>query len=176
MPSGQPNVFASNVPSTAPPVMPNYPLLQPNRPMAMQPTTSGESMVYPENMAGQQYFSQPELHHGLPIPASSHGMGPQTYGPSTLRQDSVNESVFPQQVDRTPLVNKQPRELDIVQPHQRPPAARRGPFKSNDDRQKTAETRRIGSCIRCRMQRIRVSSFNASPPINSPPARQSLVG
>lgn len=155
MPSGQPNVFASNVPSTAPPVMPNYPLLQPNRPMAMQPTTSGESMVYPENMAGQQYFSQPELHHGLPIPASSHGMGPQTYGPSTLRQDSVNESVFPQQVDRTPLVNKQPRELDIVQPHQRPPAARRGPFKSNDDRQKTAETRRIGSCIRCRMQRIR---------------------
>ncbi|KAI1760395.1 hypothetical protein GGR53DRAFT_89129 [Hypoxylon sp. FL1150] len=155
MPSGQPNVFASSAPSTAPPVMPNYPLLQPSRPMTVQPTTSGEGMMYPEALAAQQYFSQPELHHGLPIPVSSHGMDPQTYGPSTLRQSSANEGVFPQQVNRTPLVTKQPRELDIVQPHQRPPAARRGPFKSNDDRQKTAETRRIGSCIRCRMQRIR---------------------
>ncbi|XXG93968.1 hypothetical protein Hte_000218 [Hypoxylon texense] len=152
--SGQPNAFASTIPSTAPPEMPNYPLLHPNRPMAIQPTTSGESMVYSEALAGQQYFSQPELHHGLPNPGPSHGMGPQPYGPPPLRQHSVNEGVYPQQVDRTPLVSK-PRELDIVQPHQRPPAARRGPFKSNDDRQKTAETRRIGSCIRCRMQRIR---------------------
>lgn len=37
------------------------------------------------------------------------------------------------------------------------PAARRGPFKNNDDREKTAQTRKIGSCVRCRMQRIRVS-------------------
>lgn len=36
------------------------------------------------------------------------------------------------------------------------PAARRGPFKNNDDREKTAQTRKIGSCVRCRMQRIRV--------------------
>ncbi|OAA68489.1 hypothetical protein SPI_00684 [Niveomyces insectorum RCEF 264] len=42
-----------------------------------------------------------------------------------------------------------------VQPHPRPLAARRGPFKDHVERQKTAQTRKIGSCIRCRMQRIR---------------------
>lgn len=41
-------------------------------------------------------------------------------------------------------------------PPQRPPAARRGPFKDQTVRQKTAQTRKDGSCIRCRMQRIRV--------------------
>jgi len=35
-------------------------------------------------------------------------------------------------------------------------AARRGPFKNIEDREKTAHTRKIGSCVRCRMQRIRV--------------------
>lgn len=34
---------------------------------------------------------------------------------------------------------------------------RRGPFKDKDMQAKTAETRKIGQCIRCRMQRIRVS-------------------
>jgi hypothetical protein len=43
----------------------------------------------------------------------------------------------------------------IANPMNRP-AARRGPFKSNDEREKTAQTRKIGSCVRCRMQRIRV--------------------
>lgn len=46
---------------------------------------------------------------------------------------------------------------DVVwPPGGRPPSAKRGPFKNNVDREKTAQTRRIGSCIRCRMQRIRV--------------------
>ncbi len=44
-----------------------------------------------------------------------------------------------------------------AQPYPRPPAARRGPFKDQSDRQRTAQTRKDGSCIRCRMQRIRVS-------------------
>ncbi|KAJ2907079.1 hypothetical protein MKZ38_008647 [Zalerion maritima] len=45
---------------------------------------------------------------------------------------------------------------DVVwPPGGRPPSAKRGPFKNNADREKTAQTRRIGSCIRCRMQRIR---------------------
>ena len=49
--------------------------------------------------------------------------------------------------------------LDVaVQPLPKPPAARRGPFKNQNDRLRTAQTRRDGSCIRCRMQRIRVSS------------------
>ena len=35
-------------------------------------------------------------------------------------------------------------------------SAKRGPFKNQVEREQTAQTRRIGSCIRCRMQRIRV--------------------
>jgi hypothetical protein len=46
--------------------------------------------------------------------------------------------------------------------HMGRPPARRGPFKSNDDREKTAQTRKIGSCVRCRMQRIRVSLIAAA--------------
>ncbi|SPN96749.1 uncharacterized protein DNG_00269 [Cephalotrichum gorgonifer] len=43
------------------------------------------------------------------------------------------------------------------------PAARRGPFKNNDDREKTAQTRKIGSCVRCRMQRIRCLTNPGEP-------------
>lgn len=48
-------------------------------------------------------------------------------------------------------------ESDMIMPNQKKPAAtKRGPFKDPQKRQKTAKTRKIGSCIRCRMQRIRV--------------------
>jgi hypothetical protein len=39
----------------------------------------------------------------------------------------------------------------------RPP---RGVFKNQKDREETAQTRGLGACIRCRMQRIRVSCFH----------------
>lgn len=53
-----------------------------------------------------------------------------------------------------PAVSK----LDVVFPNQKPPAVRRGPFRDPEKREQTAQTRRIGSCIRCRMQRIRCQS------------------
>ncbi|KAI1101102.1 hypothetical protein F4804DRAFT_23030 [Jackrogersella minutella] len=152
----QPNAFASNAPSTAPQMMSNYPILQSNRPMTIQPSTSGEGMVYPESLSNQPYFNQPDFHHGLPNSMSNNAMGTQSYSPSSLRHNSMAEDVPPQEVDRA-RIDSRPREMDIVHPSQRPPPARRGPFKSNETRQQTAETRRIGSCIRCRMQRIRVS-------------------
>lgn len=46
-----------------------------------------------------------------------------------------------------------------------PPIARggkRGPFRDISLRKQTAQTRKIGSCIRCRMQRIRVSGFQGA--------------
>ncbi|KAI2470016.1 hypothetical protein F4781DRAFT_197726 [Annulohypoxylon bovei var. microspora] len=151
----QSSVFAPNDPSTTPSMMSNYPILQPNRPMTIQPSTSGEGMVYPEPVSGQQYFSQSDFHHGLPSSMTNNMMGAQQhYTPSSLRQNSTAENAPPQKVDITQDASK-PRELDILHPNQRPPPARRGPFKSNEVRQETAETRRIGSCIRCRMQRIR---------------------
>lgn len=45
--------------------------------------------------------------------------------------------------------------FDILQPNQR--GGKRGPFRDPSLREQTAQTRKIGSCIRCRMQRIRVS-------------------
>lgn len=40
-----------------------------------------------------------------------------------------------------------------------PRSGKRGPFKDVALREQTAQTRKIGSCVRCRMQRIRVSNF-----------------
>ncbi|KAH7170959.1 hypothetical protein EDB81DRAFT_876970 [Dactylonectria macrodidyma] len=47
----------------------------------------------------------------------------------------------------------QSAHFDILLPNQR--GGKRGPFKDLHLREQTARTRKIGSCIRCRMQRIR---------------------
>ena len=49
---------------------------------------------------------------------------------------------------------EQPSNFDILLPNQR--GGKRGPFKDPGLREQTAQTRKMGSCIRCRMQRIRV--------------------
>ncbi|KAJ4271889.1 hypothetical protein NW762_000598 [Fusarium torreyae] len=51
-----------------------------------------------------------------------------------------------------PLVDQHPN-FEILLPNQR--GGKRGPFKDPNLREQTAQTRKIGSCIRCRMQRIR---------------------
>ncbi|CAH0026566.1 unnamed protein product [Clonostachys rhizophaga] len=51
--------------------------------------------------------------------------------------------------------------FDILQPNQR--GGKRGPFKDPSLREQTAQTRKIGSCIRCRMQRIRCEHNDADP-------------
>lgn len=53
---------------------------------------------------------------------------------------------------------------DLLLPNQR--GGKRGPFKTLDLREQTAQTRKIGSCIRCRMQRIRVSVLCHKPTHN----------
>jgi hypothetical protein len=47
--------------------------------------------------------------------------------------------------------------VDVVPYKHKPLPTRRGPFKDTAAREKTAQTRKMGSCIRCKMQRIRVS-------------------
>lgn len=49
--------------------------------------------------------------------------------------------------------NAHQTSFDIILPNQR--GGKRGPFKDPTLREQTAQTRKIGSCIRCRMQRIR---------------------
>lgn len=55
-----------------------------------------------------------------------------------------------------PPLPSQPANFGILLPDQR--GSKRGPFRDPKLREQTAQTRRTGSCIRCRMQRIRVST------------------
>ncbi|KAI1504438.1 hypothetical protein F5X99DRAFT_40880 [Biscogniauxia marginata] len=162
LPPDQPNVFACDESIVAQPMMPTYPVMQPNRPMSIQPTTSSEGMVYPETVPSQRYLSRPEIQHESPVSANNHVIGSHVYNNAPPVENSkepgrrygIVRGGLPSEPDRAQGLS-QSRDLDIIQSNQRPPPARRGPFRSNDDREKTAETRRIGSCIRCRMQRIR---------------------
>jgi hypothetical protein len=66
-----------------------------------------------------------------------------------LELEQRSAGALPDNQDRIPSLN--------FCPPQRSTPVKRGPFKDQDQREKTALTRKIGSCIRCRMQRIRVS-------------------
>ncbi|KYK57680.1 tetratricopeptide repeat domain containing protein [Drechmeria coniospora] len=59
------------------------------------------------------------------------------------------------------LAQHETSQFDIMFPHQR--AGKRGPFKDIKLREQTAQTRRTGSCIRCRIQRIRCESDPTNP-------------
>lgn len=54
-----------------------------------------------------------------------------------------------------PLVLQGDEGSGMIQ-SQKPTPTKRGPFKDKEKRDQTAATRKMGSCIRCRMQRIRV--------------------
>ncbi|KAJ6446009.1 pre-mRNA splicing factor clf1 [Purpureocillium lavendulum] len=62
----------------------------------------------------------------------------------------------------TPMQPLHPSSFDILLPDQRG-GGKRGPFKDAKLREQTAQTRRTGSCIRCRMQRIRCESDPKDP-------------
>jgi hypothetical protein len=182
----QAGLFACDDPSLVAQYMQNFPPLQPTRIMGVQPSTSGEGMVYPESPSRSHYLDNHESSHitGLGIQGS-------TQLASTLDADNVMATALTSNVNSPPLARQAtfvgmpprydmlngygepdsligtgPDALDmqarsnfgvVYNHHQRTPSARRGPFKDHDQREKTAHTRRIGSCIRCRMQRIRVS-------------------
>ncbi|KAI1127716.1 hypothetical protein F5Y10DRAFT_242228 [Nemania abortiva] len=160
------SLFASNSPLVTQQAFPDYTVLQPSRSIAadqwvVQPTTSGEGMVYPGAVASQGYPAQPGIQSGSPISPTNHtarihsfATTPSVTPVGSRRQYSTAQAHVRTEVDRNRM-HTQSRELDFVPPNQRPPPARRGPFRNQHDREKTAETRRIGSCIRCRMQRIR---------------------
>lgn len=74
---------------------------------------------------------------------------------------SPEEAAKSESFDCFPLVT-QGGSLALMRPNQKPPATKRGPFKDLQKREKTAQVRKIGSCIRCRMQRIRVSRMRKS--------------
>jgi hypothetical protein len=152
-PPVQADVFAHG---DASPSMTSYPVLQPSQSMVDQPSTKGEDMVYPGAARVVPFPTQPEsqdyrhqAHLSPPQVLSYQPQQPRDLG-SGLRRCSTNGSLLPSDEARS-------HNLNVVSSHQRPPPAKRGPFKTDADREETAETRRHGSCLRCRKQRIRVS-------------------
>ncbi|KAI0432118.1 hypothetical protein F5Y09DRAFT_164579 [Xylaria sp. FL1042] len=154
-------IFASESPIVTQQMFPNYTVLQPGRSMTMQPTTSGEGMVYPVPAPSQGYPEQPVLPPSPPIPPGTRITGVQAFpaplsaGGEGPRRQYNNAPAYVHTAVGRQSMHAQTRELDFVPSSQKPPPARRGPFRNQHDRERTAETRRIGSCIRCRMQRIR---------------------
>ncbi|POR31222.1 Uncharacterized protein TPAR_08564 [Tolypocladium paradoxum] len=73
----------------------------------------------------------------------------------------VAGNVMEQQPWAEASLQHQPSNFDILFPDQR--GGKRGPFKDPKLREETAQTRRTGSCIRCRMQRIRCESDPEDP-------------
>ncbi|KAI0863093.1 hypothetical protein F4860DRAFT_502226 [Xylaria cubensis] len=158
-----PSLLSSNNPILAQQTFTGYTGLQPNRSMStdqwtVQPTTSREGMVYPGPVPSQGYTVQPGMQSSSPVSPGNQTTGVPDFTPSSYEAQVESKAQY--STHRPPhaevdgrRVNT--RELDFVPPNQRPPPARRGPFRNQHDRERTAETRRIGSCIRCRMQRIR---------------------
>lgn len=184
--TGHTDLFACDDPSVVAQYL-QYTPLQPTRTiLGVQPSTIAEEMLYPETPSRSQCLSSPEglLGTGFGLqghdelaesrdsntgmvsalattatpPPLSHRT---TYGDAPAHYDTVHGRADPDSLlTGGPEVLEMPARSDfgvVYNPHQRTPSARRGPFKDHEKREKTAHTRRIGSCIRCRMQRIRVS-------------------
>ncbi|KAK0657484.1 hypothetical protein B0T16DRAFT_452940 [Cercophora newfieldiana] len=156
----------------------SYPPLQPSRVMAVQPPSNREEMIYPGAPPAGKYNSSPEdrgTPAGLGIQSQPHLMnGPMDpnamqdpyaadggsnafgrhggYARSPPRYSSLQGFEVKDDPD---ILDAQGRPAFDLFPHPRTLPARRGPFKDSGQRELTARTRKIGSCIRCRMQRIR---------------------
>ncbi|KAL2134508.1 hypothetical protein VTI74DRAFT_11619 [Chaetomium olivicolor] len=154
-----------------------YPPLQPT-PVGGQPATGGEEMVYPTVSAAVQFDGKANGTHAL----SGPGMQGQPYLVGTPLQTPAIPGPYSAGGDLSPyggsgiVMNLASRfhpmqrvdaglgaENTCVQdesvvgfyPTHKTTPVKRGPFKDQDSREKTALTRKMGSCIRCRMQRIR---------------------
>jgi hypothetical protein len=173
-------LFACDDPAMVAQFLSDYPPLQPERVMSFQPAIGKEAMVYPEVAAVPKtegtetsalassnimqlspYVADVSTQSSMPGPYSVSN-APSPYDcRSTMMSIS---SRFPQPggfglgldtKTSAPQESAAPASLDYVPTHKTTPA-KRGPFKDQDSREKTALTRKMGSCIRCRMQRIRV--------------------
>ena len=160
-----------------------YPPLQPTPATGMQPPTSGAEVAYPTpspiGRYGSHTFEQMRDVAGLGIQGQISSLGPPVVantmsttfsreGPSPAFGQYNGFDALPPpfnpsegysvKVEEEPLdVYGRTVSYECFQ-HQKTVPARRGPFKDNEQRLATARTRKKGSCVRCRMQRIRVST------------------
>ncbi|KAK4205206.1 hypothetical protein QBC40DRAFT_162947 [Triangularia verruculosa] len=142
---------------THPPLQPTT--LQPTRVVGMQPPTTREEMVYPVPVSnytavGPSCFTNPAVKSEALSAMYAGGVVTTPYG----ARDSFGDMASLQERFLFDLKGDSDRpegsNLDMYPGHRSVPA-RRGAFKDQALRAKTALTRKMGSCIRCKMQRIR---------------------
>lgn len=174
-PALQPVSHFGGQPTTSPETM-VYPSLDTNQgflksetsPVFLKSEGAGPGFRAPEFQSAQT-----PIHPGETIYA--HASIPRSEGHSYIRQGLVGYQLPPryripngyahadglgsEQVGHCQTVS-QGNGLEVVLPNHKPPTTKRGPFKNQEKRQQTAHVRKIGSCIRCRMQRIRVGESN----------------
>ncbi|KAG5965411.1 hypothetical protein E4U58_002822 [Claviceps cyperi] len=139
-------------------------LFLPDALMKMDPRSNTSAFLVP---AGSSHLAQSYLGHdtgilldlGANMIPSNHGIGvnsvPMTMlanglPPAGPQQTWTNAATHYQQ----PYQQFYPQSsFDFILSNQR--SGKRGPFRDPSLREQTALTRKIGSCIRCRMQRIR---------------------
>ncbi|KAK4240835.1 hypothetical protein C8A03DRAFT_12829, partial [Achaetomium macrosporum] len=161
-------------PCDDPALMAQYMSNQPSHVLGLQPAASREEMVYPSLSAATDYEGSTGGRHG----ASCLAIHPPPYLTEVpLQADAVSGACSAgsrsspssghgvlmnlpshfhsaQVCDVIPGAESTAVQEDFL-PTQRTTPVKRGPFKDQDSREKTALTRKMGSCIRCRMQRIR---------------------
>ncbi|KAK7397609.1 hypothetical protein QQX98_013020 [Neonectria punicea] len=133
------------------------------QPLKQDPDISSQSAlptdpIVPQDLSAMQYG--PDL--GLVVPSDMTQQAMATvadmsqYGlvPSGQLNESLSQAMQPPTNGWTDVsLVDQRANFDVILPNQR--GGKRGPFKDLNLREQTAQTRKIGSCIRCRMQRIR---------------------
>jgi hypothetical protein len=162
--------FACDDPSAMASYLPVYPPLQPAH-GSVQPSPNMGGLVYPvtpttpHGVFGMDLgiSTQQDLLHqgrtGTAIdPYTNAGFVESNYNLMQVYDSSSTQESIKGDPDAPRGVDLRAVPTNIrLSTEQRLPTARRGPFKDNEQRQKTARTRKMGSCIRCRIQRIRVS-------------------
>ncbi|OLN94317.1 hypothetical protein CCHL11_02948 [Colletotrichum chlorophyti] len=158
------------------------PLLgSPNQALVPQPTGTDDLLYQGQSSASTYYQNVPNVPtpvgvHSLPNDVDHHPVTVEprsaTYGDNAMRMPPALPIYGP---PRPPITktdyhmaskhemletcvkceDADPSSLDVVFANQRPPASKRGPFKDQQARKETAETRKNGSCIRCKFHRVR---------------------
>lgn len=124
------------------------------------PVSGFRSNATPLHTAAETSYT----HSGLARPDENYArqsvVGYQAPPPhySFLHGYTPTDGLNAEQMDRFQLA-QQGSGLEVVMPNQKPPITKRGPFRNQEKRKQTAHVRKIGSCIRCRMQRIRVGEI-----------------
>ncbi|KAM5525211.1 hypothetical protein FOXYSP1_01254, partial [Fusarium oxysporum f. sp. phaseoli] len=159
----------------------NFPLISDQTPLA-EPVMSGPGPTHQPDLSARDFYvaqafkEEPQLENQVMMPSQQlvtkalpqvgYSSDPNLIDTNTITHQSlappdsvsqygmlINTQLGEDTVQNGWSLMDQQANFEIVLPNQR--GGKRGPFKDPNLREQTAQTRKIGSCIRCRMQRIR---------------------